>query len=173
MCRVWQVGFGDDTDFVMRYLNAYDTPANRIVRRDSEGHIVALMHYHRFSAGQADGAYIYGVTTLPQWRGRGLARQMLHEAFEAMSREGIAFAMLIAEEPSLRQWYATMQFTLLDGITVEVTGSDGMNFGMDDSSLNVPMVRAIANDEAPAATPGDYLTSFPKKIIINTSDTRQ
>ncbi len=143
MCQLWQMAFGDDREFVLAYFRGYDSPATRIVRYDANGRIVAMMHYHRFSSGGIDGAYVYGLATHPVWRGRGLARQMLQEAFVRMAGEGVQMAMLIAEEESLRSWYAAMGFSLQCGTTVKVTGCDGMNFALDDPAMNVPMIKSI------------------------------
>lgn len=143
MCQLWQMAFGDDREFVLAYFRGYDSPATRIVRCDAKGRIVAMMHYHRFTSGSTAGAYVYGLATHPAWRGRGLARQMLQESFVSMVGEGVKVAMLIAEEESLRSWYAAMGFRLQCGTTVKVTGSDGMNFALDDPAMNVPMIKAI------------------------------
>lgn len=73
-------------------------------------------------------------------RGRGIASAMLAESMVKMRSCGIDFAMLIAEELSLRRWYGGMGFELLEGVTASVTAPDGTNLAMDDSELNVPMV---------------------------------
>lgn len=86
------------------------------------------------------GAYIYGVATAVECRGRGIASAMLAESMAKMRSRGIDFAMLIAEEPSLRRWYGGMGFELLEGVTASVTAPDGTNLAMDDSELNVPMI---------------------------------
>lgn len=143
MCRLWQDVFGDSKDFILNYFAKYDTPATRIVRYDNAGNLIAMMHYHRFVSNETEGAYIYGVATHPDWRGRDIARQMIEESIKLMSDDGLQLAMLIAEEQSLRSWYATMNFRLLDNFTVTITGSDGMNFAMDDERMNIPMVRMI------------------------------
>lgn len=143
MCRLWQEAFGDNREFVLAYFRGYDSPATRIVRCDADGNVVAMMHYHRFMSGSIAGAYIYGVATHPAWRGKGLASQMLQESFSRMTDDGVQVAMLIAEEESLRSWYATMGFSLQNGTVVEITGSDGMNFALDDTTMNVPMIKPI------------------------------
>ncbi len=163
MCALWQEAFGDERDFVMHYLSHYSHPGNRILRFDGAGRVVAMMHWHEFTPGQPPvgeeplvtltpmpqclagcrGAYIYGVATARAWRGRGLARGMIAEAAGAMRRSGTRYAMLIAEEPSLRQWYATMGFTLCEGCTATVTAPCGTNLALDDLSLCVPMIAQL------------------------------
>lgn len=159
MCRLWQEAFGDDRDFVMHYLSRYSREDCRTLRFGERGEVVAMMHYHPFTVGGSDrnevavrlvptqeriegcrGAYIYGVATAVECRGRGIASAMLAESMAKMRSRGIDFAILIAEEPSLRRWYCGMGFELLEGVTASVTAPDGTNLAMDDSELNVPMI---------------------------------
>ena len=159
MCKLWQEAFGDERDFVMHYLSHYSREDCRILRFDERGELVAMMHYHPFTVGGSDcnevavrfspsqpcmegcrGAYIYGVATAVDCRGKGLASAMIAESMAKMRSRGIDFAMLIAEEPSLRRWYGGMGFELLEGVRTTVTAPDGTNLAMDDSELNVPMV---------------------------------
>ena len=79
-----------------------------------------------------------------------------------MSDNGLQMAMLIAEEQSLRSWYATMNFRLFDNFTVTITGSDGMNFAMDNERMNIPMVRIID------ASPHHNVVMLSHKIVIET-----
>ena len=159
MCRLWQEAFGDEREFVMHYLDRYSREDCRILRFGERGEVVAMMHYHPFTVGGSDcnevavrfspsqpcmegcrGAYIYGVATAVDCRGKGLASAMIAESMAKMRSRGIDFAMLIAEEPSLRRWYGGMGFELLEGVRVTVTAPDGTNLAMDDSALNLPMI---------------------------------
>lgn len=159
MCRLWQEAFGDERDFVMHYLERYSREDCRILRFGERGEVVAMMHYHPFTVGGSDcnevavrfspsqpcmegcrGAYIYGVATAVECRGKGLASAMIAESMAKMRSRGIDFAMLIAEEPSLRRWYGGMGFELLEGVRATVTAPDGTNLAMDDSALNLPMI---------------------------------
>ena len=159
MCRLWQEAFGDEREFVMHYLDRYSREDCRILRFGERGEVVAMMHYHPFTVGGSDcnevavrfspsqpcmegcrGAYIYGVATAVECRGKGLASAMIAESMAKMRSRGIDFAMLIAEEPSLRRWYGGMGFELLEGVRATVTAPDGTNLAMDDSALNLPMI---------------------------------
>ena len=159
MCRLWQEAFGDEREFVMHYLDRYSREDCRILRFGERGEVVAMMHYHPYTVGGSDcnevavrfspsqpcmegcrGAYIYGVATAVDCRGKGLASAMIAESMAKMRSRGIDFAMLIAEEPSLRRWYGGMGFELLEGVRATVTAPDGTNLAMDDSALNLPMI---------------------------------
>ena len=133
--HLWQLGFGDPVEWIDSFFSSYSTPANRYATMLG-GKPVAELHALRYHGG----AYIYGVTTHPDYRRRGLGLQLMATALEALCGQGVPQAMLIAERPGLRQWYATMGFVLA-GAAVEVTGYTGENLGMDDATLNVPMLR--------------------------------
>ncbi len=139
--RLWQLGFGDPMEWIDKFFSDYSTVGNRY---DTliDGQPVAELHALRYRGG----AYIYGVTTHPDYRRRGLGLRLMATALKDLCRQGAPQAMLIAERPELRRWYAAMGFSLAGGI-VEVTGYTGENLGMDDAALNVPMLR-VASAEA-------------------------
>lgn len=142
MSAIWQETFGDDADYVDRYLENYDADDNRIVicKQDE---VVAFLHYHRFDTGDFTASYIFGVVTVPHYRGSGIARGMISGAMKCMNQHGDIFAMLIAEEESLRSWYATMGFAALSETPVRVSGSDGLSFDNDDTNLNIALYRIV------------------------------
>ncbi len=136
---VWKLGFGDDDGWINGFFEHYHTAGDCYVWRDSQGHIVAQMHALPTSVG---GVYVYGVTTHPAWRGRGIARALMAEALCDLATRGVPYAMLIAQEPSLRRWYEGMGFCL-GTEAVDVVGYDGECLGNDDPALNLPMVRVV------------------------------
>lgn len=136
---VWKLGFGDDDEWIDGFFKHYHTVGDCYVSRDGQGRIVAQMHALPMSIG---GVYIYGVTTHPSWRGRGVARALMATALCDLAARGVPFAMLIAQEPSLRRWYEGMGFCL--GTTVvDVAGYEGECLGNDDMALNLPMIRVV------------------------------
>lgn len=186
MCRLWAEVFADDVDFIMHYLRTFSRRDNRILLFSAiDGSLVAMMHFHTFTAHfstgtDLTGSYIYGVATAPRWRSRGIASAMLCESFKKMELNGIDFAMLIAEEPSLREWYKNFGFELLDGITVKLTGGDaspakhnlaepiyhGMDFGTGNEYLNVPMVRKTTRSGNLSCIDSEFKLRFPQAITI-------
>ncbi len=143
MSAIWQDIFGDDENYVSRYLENYDAECNRIVVYGNKGDVAAFLHYHRFDAGRFTASYIFGVVTVPNYRGRGIARGMISDAMNRMLQNGDTFAMLIAEEDSLKSWYATMGFAVLSEVPVSVSGCDGLSLDNDDKNLNVALYRVV------------------------------
>lgn len=141
----WAVGFGDEKEFIDYFFGRYDRDDTRIVVRNVDGVIVAQMHVFVFDDDEcgAKGCYIYGVTTLPEYRGQGIAASMIDCFLTNQNRSGIAYAVLIAATPELRAWYSKLGFVLRDE-EIEVFGQDdNMNFAMDDVSLNRGMYYII------------------------------
>ena len=155
----WKLGFGDDDNFIDYFFAVYDSDNTRIVRRNSYGNIVAQMHYFTFAdtkCGEA-GCYIYGVTTLPDYRGEGLAASMIRECLDILREQGVGYAVLITERADLRKWYENLGFVLRP-VTINVCGAqDSMNFAMEDTSLNTGMYYAIKSE----------LSDFTSEIKIN------
>ncbi len=137
--HVWQLGFGDDIVWVNGFFEHYSTPGNRYAVRGADGSLQAQMHVFPIDLG---GVYIYGVTTHPAWRGRGVARAMIDDALCGLAARGVPFAMLIAQEPSLCRWYGSMGFCLGHGL-VDVEGYDGECLCNESPVPNHPMWRVV------------------------------
>lgn len=84
-------------------------PGNTLNLRE-EGRIVASLQMLPCALnlnGQIFSAhYIYAVSTLPEWQGRGLMAQLLQQAEEEGRKQGHDFSILITQEDSLLDYYA-------------------------------------------------------------------
>ena len=123
---------------IFYFFANYDTEATRRVMRDEEGKIVAQMQCFVFDDVECGekGCYIYGVTTLPECRGAGLAQKMIEGTLEELRHDGVGYVVLIAQEDGLRAWYERLGFRAM-GHTIDVRGLyDDMNFAMDDIAMN-------------------------------------
>ena len=135
---VWKQGFGDDDEFIDYFFSHYDNDATRVFHRNDNGKIVAQLHAFIFEDNTCNnkGCYIYGVTTQPEYRGKGIAATMIKSTLNTLKAKGVAYAVLIAEKPQLQAWYETLGFIKMPH-TIEVRGiNDNMNFAMEDITLN-------------------------------------
>ncbi len=157
----WKLGFGDDDEFVDYFFTRYDSEETCIVRRNHAGVIVSQMHYFIFydCECQSQAAYIYGVTTLSEYRGQGLAADMIREAVATLRDRGVAYAVLIAQEPALREWYKSLGFRLMPHVLEIMGKQDGCNFATEDVSLNKGMYYIL----------DDEVERFTRKIEISYS----
>ncbi len=137
----WKIGFGDDDEFIDHFFARYDSDDTRMIERREEGNIIAQLHYFLFDddvCGEK-GCYIYGVTTLPECRGKGIASGIIEQLLNNLRADGVAYAVLIAENEALQRWYESLGFVKRSQI-IEVKGQDdNMNFTMDDISKNQGM----------------------------------
>lgn len=105
---LWQICFQDSEDFLDIYFSdKYTDDRNLTVRRD--GRVVAavqLLPYRMTFYGTVGHAgYISGLATLPEFRHKGYASNLLNEAHRRLFRQGAMLSILIPGEDSLRTFY--------------------------------------------------------------------
>jgi len=117
--KIWQVCFGDDEKGAGFVFDNLLGPTQMLVQTDENNSPVAMLNWKRLrftTPKQAfAGAYIYGVGTLPEYRGRGISTALMQKADEILRQEGVALSCLIPAEESLFGFYANrgyhMQFS--------------------------------------------------------------
>ena len=142
--HVWQVCFGDEDSFVHSFLVRYYFPDCAFVRRDG-GHVVSMAFVIPCSTEMGPTAYLYGIATLPEYRGKGLAREVIHEALTAARNYGFAAAMLIPADPELKPYY--QQFGFVDS-DIHVTFINDLDLGTGDDTRNRAMVSLFSENIA-------------------------
>lgn len=106
--HIWQTCFGDSEEFMNIYFSKkYTATAN--ITRHANGKVVAAtqvlpytlcQHGDRMPAG-----YVSGLATLPEYRGQGLAADILREAHLRLYHSGAILSLLIPGSESLRAYY--------------------------------------------------------------------
>ncbi len=106
---LWQLAFGDSPDFIEGFFRtAYSPERCRFLCR--EGRVAAALYWLDGEYLGRKFAYIYAVATHPDFRGRGLCRELMGKAQEALHRQGYAAALLFPAEESLRQMYGKLGY---------------------------------------------------------------
>ena len=107
--QIWQICFGDDakgTDFVFGNLLCTD---QMLVKTDENGQPVAMLNWKllNFTTDNQPlpGAYIFGVATLPEYRGKGISTALMEKADELLRGQGARLACLVPAEKSLFDFY--------------------------------------------------------------------
>ena len=113
MMRLWQDSFGDSDAFVRLFFTRVYRPRNALtLTRD--GCLAAMLHIvpYRLRVGHRTlpAAYICGVSTRREVRGRGLMTDLMRRALRTMRRRRFAIATLIPAEPWLFDVYARQGF---------------------------------------------------------------
>ncbi len=106
---LWQRVFGDGEEVTGSFFRKF--PPERHTRViEADGTIAAMASWLPVRLDGMSGAYVYAVATAPEYRGRGLARDLMEELEHALADRGLAFAALCPAEPSLYDFYAALGY---------------------------------------------------------------
>lgn len=111
--NLWKLCFNDSEAFTDLYFRLrYDNDINLTIRSGEE--VIAAMQLlpypMSFCGKELPTAYVSGACTHPDYRGRGVMRQLLSEAFAWMWHREALFTTLIPAEPWLFGYYAGMGY---------------------------------------------------------------
>lgn len=113
--NIWSQCFGAD----MRYQNiltANDYPLKDTYVLEIHNNIVSVLTLLPIQWQNADrsevrkGSYVYGVATLPQYRGKGHSTKLMKEALSMLKEQGQDFAVLYPAEEGLQDFYVKQDF---------------------------------------------------------------
>lgn len=122
--RLWKLAFGDEDRIIDAFFEAAWSPDRCRYLTEGEEITAALYWLNGELAGEKY-AYIYGVATHPDYRGRGLCRRLMALTHEQLAREGYAGALLMPADPGLRRMYAGMGYRDCGGISEFSAAAEG------------------------------------------------
>lgn len=107
--RLWELCFDDSREFTDLYFGLrYSNDVNLAIRSGEE--VIAAMQLlpypMTFAGKEIKTAYVSGACTHPDFRNRGVMRELLSQAFAQMQREGVMLSTLIPASPPLFGYYA-------------------------------------------------------------------
>lgn len=109
MIHIWQTCFGDDEDFIQSFLD-HHTADECMLLYFTDNKPVAMASFLPIRIHQAEntieGRYVYAVATLPEYRGRGYAAEILKTAKEIWQEP----LLLSPAEDSLYTYYQKQEF---------------------------------------------------------------
>ena len=111
--KLWKLCFNDNDEFVNMYFNLrYNSEVNVAIESGDEviAALQMLPYPITFHGNSIPTAYISGACTHPDYRSRGVMRELLSQAFGRMYRNDIAFTTLIPAEPWLFGYYARVGY---------------------------------------------------------------
>lgn len=107
--NIWETCFGDEKEYIRFYMEHRMTEENMLIIRE-EGKAVSMASFlpvrYLCDGEYVDARYVYAVATLPEYRGRGLAKRILTFAQEHYGQPLI----LAPAEESLMRYYETLGF---------------------------------------------------------------
>lgn len=105
---LWQLCFNDDPAFIDLYFKyRYKDEINRFIERNKRvvSALQAIPYPMTWCGRTVLTEYISGACTHPEYRDRGLMRELLDETHRRMKDDGVLFATLIPAEKSLFDFY--------------------------------------------------------------------
>ena len=107
--QLWTAAFGDGDDFLdMFYSTAYAPQRCRCVLDGDR--ICAVLYWFDCTCEDQKLAYIYAVATDPAYRNQGLCRKLMDDTAQHLQALGYAGALLLPQDPGLRQMYGKMGY---------------------------------------------------------------
>lgn len=107
--KIWETCFGDEKEYIRFYMEHRMTEENMLVIHE-DGKAVSMASFlpvrYLCEGEYVDARYVYAVATLPEYRGRGLAKRILMFAHEHYGQPLI----LAPAEESLMHYYETLGF---------------------------------------------------------------
>ena len=111
--KLWKLCFGDSEEFMDIYFaKRYSDERNIAIAE--EGHIVSALQLipypMQFGKSTISTSYISGVCTHPDYRNKGVGKQLMQLSLEKMFADDIALGTLIPAEGWLAGYYRKMGF---------------------------------------------------------------
>ncbi len=107
--KIWKSCFGDEEEYIRFYMEHRMTEENMLIIREDQKVVsmASFLPVRYLCEGQyVDARYVYAVATLPEYRGRGLAKRILTFAQKHYDKPLI----LAPAEESLMRYYETLGF---------------------------------------------------------------
>ena len=108
--RLWQQAFGDPQEFIAAFFReGYSADRCRVLY---EGQFPAAVVYWFDCLWEGQKcAYLYGIATAPEHRGKGLCRSLLEQLHQELINLGYAGAVLVPAEKSLFSLYGKLGYS--------------------------------------------------------------
>lgn len=110
---LWQQVFPGETAYFGREYR----PSQTLLQVSEDGLIVSMLHWTRgvlsLWGEDVPTAYILGVATMPEYRGKGLAGELIEQVLFELHLRGVPLAALIPSEQSMAGFYKEYGFVPL------------------------------------------------------------
>lgn len=106
---LWLTCFGGPQSYIDFYYDRRFVPEDTLVWREND-RPVSMMTLMRIRKNGEEGAYVYAVATLPEFRGRGLMTRLDQWSQGIMKERGMTFSALVPAEPGLFPMYEKLGY---------------------------------------------------------------
>ena len=111
---LWSAAFGDDGWIDSFFRTAYRPENTLAIFRD--GQLAAGLAWMQTGCQGRKLAYLYAVATTPEYRHRGLCRELMTSAQETLAARGYDGSVLVPADDGLRRMYAAMGYRNFGGV---------------------------------------------------------
>lgn len=143
---LWKICFEDSEEFVDMYFRLrYKTEVNVAIQSGDEviSALQMLPYPMTFCGETVQTSYISGACTHPDFRSKGVMRELLSQSFARMLRNGVHFSTLIPAEPWLFDYYKHMGYASVFQYSVkEITLPEFI----PSKEINVDVVSELQNE---------------------------
>ena len=113
--RLWKISFGDNDDYINLFFSKKFKPKFTVVFENDEGDIVSSLFIQKykitFYKSFLPVAYFCGIATLPEYRKKGIASQLVSFAENYCKKKKIQIFVLVPAEKSLFDYYEKLGYT--------------------------------------------------------------
>ena len=112
---MWKTVFGDSDDYMQLYFKYKYRNENTLIYIEDDKAVSSLQmlsYKFTFCGEVIPVQYLSGVCTLPEYRGKGYARELLLKSFEVAIERGIPLVILVPQEDWLLSFYTKFGFAL-------------------------------------------------------------
>lgn len=107
--ELWKLAFGDEEDYIHHFFTQYYTPERMLVLEE-DGQVQAMTAWFDMPVVSVQGvtipsAYLYAVATHPDYRGKGLAGQLLAFADHWLKEQGFDCVTTVPARPDLHRFF--------------------------------------------------------------------
>lgn len=142
--NLWQSVFGDDDEFVDEFIMHHFSSRRMLRMTDPDNRYLSMLHIIPFTSEIGRVAYIYGVATHDEARGRGYATTLMSSAMKMIEADLFDAALLIPSEEWLKGFYS--KFGFKEGVPTTFSAYNNFDFGSGDTTKDISMVCAISNN---------------------------
>ncbi|MDD4777711.1 MAG: GNAT family N-acetyltransferase [Fermentimonas sp.] len=110
---MWKSVFGDSDDYMLIYFRHKYRNENTLIFFEEDKVVSSLQilpYQFTFCEQEIPVFYLSGVATLPDYRGKGHARELLIRSFDAAGERGIPLVILVPQEDWLLSFYDKFGF---------------------------------------------------------------
>lgn len=107
--KLWQLAFGDEEGFIDTFFES-GFSQERCLCITENGTVTAALYWFETTCGGQALAYIYGVATHPDHRGKGLCRKLMEQTRDHLHSLGYSGILLVPQKESLREMYRKMGY---------------------------------------------------------------